>query len=136
MFRLLRDDCFFINHHHHSRITLPTIHFRQPNLTQFCLSLFELWLVSPKVFWLLRDGNFNFVSHNPSFHVHIAECKTTVALCNLTHFDPYSICGCLSGDLSLLRCFGYLGMVASSSTATATSSLSTPEPPTHSATTI
>ena len=37
MFRLLRDGCFFINHHHHIRITLPTIHFHQPNLTQFCL---------------------------------------------------------------------------------------------------
>ena len=37
MFRLLRDDCFFINHHHHFRIDVPTIHFRQPNLTQFCL---------------------------------------------------------------------------------------------------
>ena len=37
MFRLLRDDYFFINHHHHFRIALTTIHFRHPNLTQFCL---------------------------------------------------------------------------------------------------
>ena len=54
MFRLLRDHCFFINHHHHFRITLSTIH-SQLNLTKFCSSLFELWLVSPKVFRLLRD---------------------------------------------------------------------------------
>ena len=37
MFRLLRDDCFFINRHHNFRIGLPTIHFHQPNLAQFCL---------------------------------------------------------------------------------------------------
>ena len=50
-----------------------TIAFR--NLTQFCLSLFELCVVSPKVFRLLRDGNFNIDSHNPSSHFRIAECK-------------------------------------------------------------
>ena len=74
VFRLLRDGCFFINHHHHFRINLPTIHYHHPNLTQFCLSLFELWLVSPKVFRLLRDDNLNFDSHNPSPHFRIAEC--------------------------------------------------------------
>ena len=37
MFRLLRDGCFFINHHHHFRIGLHTIHFHHPDLTQFCL---------------------------------------------------------------------------------------------------
>ena len=80
MFRLLRDDCFFINHHHHFRIGLPTMHFRHPYLTQFCLSLFELWLVSPKVFRLLRDRAFNSdTMYSPSYP------STTI-----THFDRVS----------------------------------------------
>ena len=36
-------------------------------------------------------------------------------------FCSHSICGCLSSDLSLLRCLGYLGTIASSSTTTTTS---------------
>ena len=67
MFRLLRAGCFFINHHHHHfRIGVPTIHFRQSQLNPI---LFELWLVSPKVFRLLRDGNFNSdtcIAHHPT----------------------------------------------------------------------
>ena len=57
----------------------PIIPFRHPNLTQFCLSLFELWLVSPKVFRLLRDGDFNYDPHRPSSRFRIAECKATTA---------------------------------------------------------
>ena len=34
-----------------------------------------LWVVSPKVFRLLRDDNFNFNLHSSSFQFRIAKCK-------------------------------------------------------------
>ena len=70
VFGLLRDGCLFINHHHHYRIGLPTIHFRHPNLTQFCLSC-ELCLL--RCFGYLGTVTFNSDSHNPiTLHFRIA----------------------------------------------------------------
>lgn len=78
MLRLLRNGCFFINHHHY-RIGLPTIHFSHPDLTQFCLYC-ELCLLrcfgylgtvlpTPTLCIVLHlTLHFRIASQNPSLH--------------------------------------------------------------------
>ena len=119
MFRLLRDGCFFINHHHHFRIGLPTIHFRHPNLTQFCLCC-ELCLL--RCFGYLGTvlpTPTPCIVHHLTLHFRIAYSTThhchsaipfsfhkTITASRYYHltFEILS-----SRFFRFLRCFGYLG---------------------------
>ena len=118
MFRLLRDGCFFINHHHHFRIALPTIHFH-PNLTQFCLCC-ELCLLrcfgylgtvlptpTPCIVHHLTLHFRIAYSQNPSLHfrnpIELPQPPPHSRYHHLT-FEILS-----SRFFRFLRCFGYLG---------------------------
>ena len=116
---LIRDGCFFINHHHYFRIGLPTIHFFHTDLTQF---FFVLRVVSPKVFWLLRDLSSNTdtvyspppyppfphcVLHNPSLPF-----RNSIELSQNHHCIPATTIWHLTFEIlsswffRFLRCFG------------------------------
>ena len=118
MFRLLMDNCFFINHRHHFRIGLPTIHFHHPNLTQFCLCC-ELCLLrclgylgtmlptpTPCIVYHLTL-HFRIASQNPSLHFcNPIELPQPPPL-SRNHHLTFEILS--SWFFRFLRCFGYLG---------------------------
>ena len=121
MFRLLRDGCFFINHHHNFRIGLPTIHFRHPNLTQFCLCC-ELCLL--RCFGYLGTvlpTPTPCIVHHLTLHLRIVYSKThhcisaiPLSFHKTTTTSRYHHLTFAFKILSLrffrfLRCFGYLG---------------------------
>ena len=118
MFWLPSDGCLFINHHH-IRIGMPTIHFRHPNLNQFCLSC-ELCLLrcfgylgtvtSTSTSCIVHHLTLHFCiaySQNPSLHFRNPN--------ELPQPPPHSRYHHLTFEiLSLrffrfLRCLGYLG---------------------------
>ena len=124
MFRLLRDHCLFINHHHHHnfRIGLTTIHFRHPNLTQFCLCC-ELCLLrcfgylgtvlpTPTpciVHHLTLHFRIAFSKpHHSISAIHLSFRKTTTAF-PLPPFGHLTFEILSSRFFRFLRCFGYLG---------------------------
>ena len=121
MFRLLRDDCFFINHHHHhnSRIGLTTIHFHHPNLTQFC-SCWELCLLRCFGYLgTLLSITTPCIVHHLTLHFRIAfskphHCISAIPLSfrkTTTAFPlpPFDIEILSSRFFHFLRCFVYLG---------------------------
>ena len=118
MFRLLRDGCFFIKHHHNFRIGLPTIHFHHPNLTQFCLCcelrllrcfgylgtvLPTLTLYSPPPYPPFP----HCVLHNPSLHFRNPFELPQPPPHSRYHHLTFEILS--SRFFRFLRCFGYLG---------------------------
>ena len=120
MSRLLRDGCFFINHHHHNfRIGLPTIHFRRPNLTQFCLCCELCLLRCFGYLGTLLPTPTLCIVHHLTLHFRIAYSQNpSLHFCNpieLPQPPPHPATTILTFEilssrfLRFLRCFGYLG---------------------------